>query len=54
MSQKPWAKGRVKGVHCVRLDSEYHEMAKKLAEKLNLSIKSTVECALIALDRMKK
>lgn len=48
--KREWAKGtvkRVRGVHCVRLDFETHEIAKNLAEKYQITIKNVVERALM-------
>lgn len=47
MTKQTWAKGRVKGVHCVRLDSEIYEIAKKKAVDRLITIKQYIsECIL--------
>ena len=43
MSKKSWSKGRLKGVHCVRLDDETHEKAKKRANELKITIKDFIK-----------
>jgi len=43
MTKQPWAKGRVKGVRCVRLDSEVYELAKKQAVDRLMTIKDYIK-----------